>query len=33
LAVPEAASWAMMVAGFGLMGAALRKRRTSITFA
>jgi len=32
-AVPEAASWAMMVAGFGLMGAMMRKRRTSVTFA
>ena len=32
-AVPEAASWAMMLAGFGLVGAAMRKRRTSLTFA
>lgn len=26
-AVPETASWAMLIAGFGLTGAALRKRR------
>lgn len=32
-AVPEAASWMMMLAGFGLVGAAMRKRRTSLTFA
>jgi len=32
-AVPEAASWALMVGGFGLMGAMMRKRRTSISFA
>jgi hypothetical protein len=32
-AVPEAASWAMMLAGFGLIGATMRKRRTSLTFA
>ena len=31
--VPEPASWAMMVAGFGLMGAALRRRRTTVRFA
>lgn len=31
-AVPEPASWAMMVGGFGLMGAALRRKRTSLTF-
>jgi hypothetical protein len=28
-AVPEPATWAMMIAGFGLAGAALRRRRTS----
>jgi hypothetical protein len=28
--VPEPASWAMMIAGFGLAGAALRRRRTAI---
>lgn len=32
-AVPEAATWAMMLGGFGLMGAAMRRRRTSVTFA
>ena len=26
-AVPEPASWAMLIAGFGLTGAALRRRR------
>lgn len=33
--VPEAASWAMMLAGFGLAGAAMRRRRmaTPVTFA
>jgi len=28
-AVPEPASWAMMIAGFGMAGAALRRRKTS----
>ena len=28
-AVPEPASWAMMVGGFGLLGGALRRKRTS----
>ena len=28
-AVPEPASWAMLIAGFGLTGAAMRRRRTS----
>jgi hypothetical protein len=32
-AVPEPASWLMMVGGFGLIGGALRRRRTSLTFA
>ncbi len=32
-AVPEPATWAMMVAGFGLAGAGLRRRRTRIAFA
>lgn len=31
--VPEIASWAMMLAGFGAVGAAMRRRRTSIAFA
>lgn len=29
--VPEAASWAMLIAGFGLVGAASRRRRISVT--
>jgi hypothetical protein len=33
-AVPEMATWAMMVAGFGMMGMAMRRtRRVNITFA
>ena len=34
-AVPEPASWAMMIAGFGLAGVAMRRRaaRTRVTFA
>jgi len=34
-AVPEAATWAMMIAGFGMMGSAMRYRRRSakVTFA
>jgi hypothetical protein len=32
-AVPEPASWAMMVGGFGLIGAAMRRRRTAGVFA
>lgn len=32
-AVPEPASWALMIGGFGLVGAALRRRRTSVAFA
>lgn len=33
-AVPEPASWAMMIAGFGLAGAALRRRRqATVVFA
>jgi PEP-CTERM motif len=30
--VPEASAWAMMIAGFGLMGVALRRRLTTIAF-
>ena len=30
LAVPEPASWAMLIAGFGLVGAAARRRRTIV---
>jgi hypothetical protein len=33
LAVPEAATWTMMLAGFGLLGATMRRRRTSLNFA
>ena len=32
-AVPEPASWAMMIAGFGLAGAAARRRATKVTYA
>jgi PEP-CTERM motif len=32
-AVPEPAAWAMMLAGFGLIGAAMRRRRTVTAFA
>lgn len=31
--VPEPASWAMMLGGFGLMGAALRRRAMRVSFA
>lgn len=30
--IPEPASWALMIGGFGLAGAALRRRRVSISF-
>jgi len=30
-AVPEPATWAMMILGFGVMGGALRRRRTLLT--
>lgn len=32
-AVPEPASWAMMLGGFGLTGAAMRRRKAAIRFA
>jgi hypothetical protein len=32
-AVPEPASWAMMISGFGLVGGAMRRRRTSVSYA
>jgi hypothetical protein len=32
-AVPEPASWAMMIGGFGMIGAVMRRRRTRIRFA
>lgn len=32
-AVPEPATWAMMIAGFGLAGSALRRRRSSVALA
>ena len=32
-AVPEPASWAMMIAGFGMIGGALRIRSRKVTFA
>jgi hypothetical protein len=31
--VPEPASWAMMIGGFGLIGAAMRRRTTTVRFA
>ena len=31
--VPEPASWAMFIAGFGLIGSAARRRRANVTFA
>ena len=31
--VPEPATWAMMIGGFGLAGAALRRRRATVRFA
>ena len=31
--VPEPAAWAMMLAGFGLVGSAMRRRKTAVTFA
>jgi len=32
-AVPETASWALMLGGFGLVGGALRRRKASVSFA
>jgi hypothetical protein len=32
-AVPEPATWAMMIAGFGLVGGVMRRRRASVAFA
>jgi len=32
-AVPEPASWAMMIGGFALVGGALRRRKTAVSFA
>ncbi|QDZ06759.1 PEP-CTERM sorting domain-containing protein [Sphingomonas panacisoli] len=32
-AVPEPATWAMMIMGFGLMGASLRRRQATVRFA
>jgi hypothetical protein len=32
-AVPEPASWALMIGGFGLIGAAMRRRRTGLQLA
>jgi hypothetical protein len=32
-AVPEPTTWAMMIGGFAMVGANLRRRRTTIAFA
>jgi hypothetical protein len=32
-AVPEPATWAMMIGGFGLVGGALRRRARAVSFA
>ncbi|MBN8817471.1 MAG: PEP-CTERM sorting domain-containing protein [Sphingomonas sp.] len=32
-AVPEPATWALLVAGFGVVGSALRRRKASVAFA
>jgi hypothetical protein len=32
-AVPEPAAWAMMIAGFGLAGVAMRRRKVAVSFA
>lgn len=32
-AVPEAATWAMMIAGLGVVGASMRRRKTAVSFA
>ena len=32
-AVPEPASWALMLGGFGLVGGAMRRRKTAVRFA
>ena len=29
---PEPASWALMLGGFGLVGSAMRRRRTAVSF-
>jgi hypothetical protein len=31
--VPELASWAMMIAGLGIAGAAMRRRKIAVAFA
>jgi hypothetical protein len=33
MSVPEPANWAMMILGFGCIGAIVRRRRTTAAFA
>jgi hypothetical protein len=33
VAVPEPATWALLIAGFALVGVTMRRRRTTVSFA